>query len=86
MENFGPDQSVILLVEDREDDVMLIRRAFEKAKVINPIQVATNGEQAISYLKGEGKYANRAEYLLCAVGLLAATLDNNPNGGGSFVL
>ena len=53
MEQFAPDQSVILLVEDREDDVMLIRRAFDKAKVINPLHVVTNGEEALSYLKGE---------------------------------
>src|SRR5437660_5264305 len=64
MHKLAPDQSVILLVEDREDDVVLIRRAFDKAKVINPIQVVSNGEEAIWYLKGEGKYANRAEYPL----------------------
>ena len=64
MHKLAPDQSVILLVEDREDDVVLIRRAFDKAKVINPIQVVSNGEEAFWYLKGEGKYANRAEYPL----------------------
>ena len=64
MERVAPDQSVILLVEDLADDVLLIRRAFEKAKVINPIHVVPNGEEAISYLNGSGKYANRAEYPL----------------------
>src|SRR6266851_6974044 len=28
---------LILLVEDREDDVFLVRRAFEKARLLNPL-------------------------------------------------
>ena len=59
-----PDQAVILLVEDRDDDVLLIRKAFERAGLDNPIQVVHDGEQAIEYLAGEGKFANRAEYPL----------------------
>jgi CheY-like chemotaxis protein len=58
------EQAVILLVEDQEDDVLLIKRAFAKANIANPMQVVGNGEEAIWYLKGEGKYANRAEYPL----------------------
>jgi CheY-like chemotaxis protein len=59
-----PDQAVILLAEDREDDIALIRKAFAKAFVLNPLQVVRDGEEAIAYLSGEGKYANRAEYPL----------------------
>src|ERR1700674_4968478 len=59
-----PDQALILLVEDREDDVLLVRRAFAKANVLNPMQVVRDGREAIAYLKGEGKYSNRAEYPL----------------------
>ena len=59
-----PDQAVILLVEDREDDVFLIRKAFERAGLSNPVQVVRDGEQAISYLAGERKFSNRAEYPL----------------------
>src|SRR2546421_955120 len=59
-----PDQAVILLVEDRPDDVLLIRRAFQKAYINNPLQVVRDGEEAIWYLRGEGKYQNRAEYPL----------------------
>jgi CheY-like chemotaxis protein len=58
------DHAVILLVEDREDDILLIRRAFEKAHVPNPVYVLRDGEEAISYLKGEGKFANREEHPL----------------------
>lgn len=52
----------ILLAEDNEDDVFLLRRAMTKARVINPLQVVPDGEQALSYLKGEGIYGDRKKY------------------------
>jgi CheY-like chemotaxis protein len=58
------EQSVILLVEDRGDDILLVQRAFARAKVVNPLFVVRSGEEAITYLQGEGKYSNRAEYPL----------------------
>jgi len=58
------DYAVILLAEDREDDIVLIRRAFAKGKVVNPLFIVRDGEEAISYLAGVGQYANRAEYPL----------------------
>jgi len=58
------EQAVILLAEDDEDYVLLIQRAFIQAKVPNPLHVVWNGEEAISYLKGNGKYSNRDEYPL----------------------
>jgi len=64
------DEAVILLAEDREDDIALILKAFSKAYVPNPLHVVRNGEEAIAYLKGEGKYANRAEYPLPELMLL----------------
>src|SRR5436190_591064 len=59
-----PDHAVILLAEDREDDVLLVRRAFAKAGIINPLHVVRDGEETISYLAGDGKYSNRAEFPL----------------------
>ena len=59
-----PDLAVILLADDSEDDVLLIRRAFKKGNIHNPVHVVRDGEEAISYLKGEGRYANRDEYPL----------------------
>src|SRR2546430_6989906 len=64
------DCEVILLAEDNENHVLLIRRAFEQASLVNPLHVVANGEEAINYLKGEGKYANRAEYPLPCLLLL----------------
>jgi CheY-like chemotaxis protein len=45
-------RSGILLVEDDPNDVFLMERAMSKAKIDLPIQVATNGEDAINYLSG----------------------------------
>ena len=58
------DQAVIMLAEDLEDDILLIRTAFRKGNILNPLQVVRDGEEAVAYLQGEGKYANRLEYPL----------------------
>jgi two-component system response regulator len=60
----------ILLVEDEPNDVFFMQQAMQKAGVVNPIQVASNGQQAIDYLKGAGKFANRAEFPLPCLVLL----------------
>lgn len=49
----------ILLVEDREDDIELALRAFQKSKVANEIAVVRDGEQALDYLFARGAYASR---------------------------
>jgi CheY-like chemotaxis protein len=41
----------LLHVEDDEDDVMFMALAAEDAGIINPIQVASDGQEAINYLK-----------------------------------
>lgn len=64
------EQALFLIVEDNEDHVLLIRRAFSKSKVLNPIQVVRTGEEAIEYLEGVGRFRNRAEFPLPAVVLL----------------
>ena len=74
---------VILLAEDNEDHVLLIRRAFKQAGLINPLQVVNDGEEAIAYLKGEGRFANRAEYPLPCLMLLDLKM---PNKNGFEVL
>src|SRR5262245_17680302 len=55
------DEAVILLAEDNENDVLMLRRAFKRANFLNPLHVVENGDETIAYLKGEGKYGNRAE-------------------------
>ena len=61
---------VILVAEDDEDYVLLIKQVFQKAHIPNPIHVVWNGEEAIAYLKGAGKYSNREEYPLPDIFLL----------------
>ena len=51
-------------MEDEENDVLFMRQAMQKAGVPNPIQVATDGQQAIDYFQGTGKFANREEFPL----------------------
>ena len=53
-----------MLAEDEEDYVLLIKHAFAKASIPNPLHVVWNGQEVISYLKGDGKYSNRDEYPL----------------------
>jgi two-component system response regulator len=50
---------IILLVEDRADDVELTLRAFEKANIANEIVVAGDGEDAINYLFATGRHSGR---------------------------
>jgi CheY-like chemotaxis protein len=59
-----PEHAVILLAEDREDDIKIVRRPSQQAHLVNPLQVVRHGEEAIDYLSGNGKYANRCEYPL----------------------
>ena len=53
---------IILLVEDNEDDVFLTERAFAQAGCTNLLRVVMDGEEAVNYLAGEGKFADRAEH------------------------
>jgi CheY-like chemotaxis protein len=39
-----------------------MRRALEKAHLLNPIQVVSDGVEAIQYLGGEGIYADRQQH------------------------
>src|SRR5689334_9365203 len=65
-----PNYEVILLAEDNEDHVLLTKRAFRMAGLLNPVVTVENGEEAIAYLKGEGKFANRSEFPLPTLLLL----------------
>lgn len=48
----------ILLVEDNEGDIILTLQAMKKADISNSIDVVKDGEEALQYLRKEGKYAN----------------------------
>ena len=62
--------NTILQVEDDPNDVFFFQHAMTEVGVTNPIQVATNGQQAIDYLKGAGKFADRKTFPLPCLVLL----------------
>jgi CheY-like chemotaxis protein len=52
----------ILVVEDDANDQFLLTRGFKKIGVTTPIHLVGNGLEAIAYMMGEGKFANRDEF------------------------
>jgi CheY-like chemotaxis protein len=64
-----PGRAEILLVEDSEDEVFLIRRALRRAGMNAPY-VVRSGESAVAYLSGTGLYSSRQDFPQPAVVLL----------------
>jgi CheY-like chemotaxis protein len=54
----------ILLVEDDEVDVMNVRRAFERNRILNPLYVASDGIEALEALRSNTVPADRRMVLL----------------------
>ena len=52
-------EDTILLVEDREDDIILILEALKECRIMNKIVIAKDGEEALDYLFARGKYTDR---------------------------
>lgn len=49
----------ILMVDDNDDDIILIREAMDDAGMLNVIEVVYDGEQAMEYLRGQGPYLGK---------------------------
>ncbi len=49
----------ILLVDDNWSDIDLAKRAFDKAKILNPLIITESGEEALNYLFCQGPYEQR---------------------------
>jgi len=75
--------AAILLVEDNEDDVFLMKRAVHAAGIVNPLHIVEDGQQAIDYLSGNGVFAARDKYPVPAIVFLDLKL---PIKGGLQVL
>ncbi|MEM8722554.1 MAG: response regulator [Cyanobacteria bacterium P01_G01_bin.39] len=73
----------ILLVEDDYNDILLIKRAFRKAKVQQPLMIVSDGDEAVSYLSRTGKYADEQKYSIPTLILLDLKL---PRRSGLEVL
>jgi CheY-like chemotaxis protein len=61
------EEKVILLVEDNEDDVFLMRRALRAAGVKNRLLVVEDGQEATDYLSGLGQFADRTQHPIPAL-------------------
>lgn len=76
-------EDTILLVEDNPKDVLLMRRALKKAKILNPLQCVSDGDEAVLYLSGQAPYNDRERYPLPVLILLDLKL---PRRSGAEVL
>lgn len=77
------ERSAILVAEDDENDICLIKRAFHQAQFENPVKVVRNGEEAIAYLRGDPPFADRLANPAPALLLLDLKM---PGKGGFEVL
>jgi CheY-like chemotaxis protein len=59
-----PEDAIILLIDDDENDIVLAKRALSNAQITNPLYVLQDGEEATQYLEGVGRYANRDDFPL----------------------
>jgi len=75
--------SSILLVEDNPDDAELVRYAFEKAGIQNPLALITDGDAAVDYLGRTGAHAHLIDHPLPELILLDLKL---PRRSGFEVL
>jgi CheY-like chemotaxis protein len=63
-------ETTILLVEDSAEDCEAVRGALHEAGIKSRLCVVEDGDHAISYLCGEGRYANRSRFPFPSVMLL----------------
>jgi two-component system response regulator len=63
-------EKMILLVEDNPNDEELTLRALRKANIANEVAIARDGQEALDFLFGTGKYAGRELPTMPAVVLL----------------
>ena len=68
------DGKIILLVEDNANDVLLTERALKKSHILNQLVVASDGEEALDYLFGTEKGAERDMNMMPEVILLDINL------------
>ena len=54
--------STIMVVDDDPNDLIFIERAFRSIGVTSPIHTVSGGLEAIAYMMGEGKFADRETY------------------------
>src|SRR5580658_1558262 len=58
------EMKTVLLAEDSEDDIFVMKMACKRTGIPHLLQVVTDGDMAIDYLSGNGIYADRTAYPL----------------------
>ena len=74
---------IVLIVDDSENDMLLMRTVFGRAGFTQPLRFARDGEHAMAYLRGDSVYRDRKQYPLPTVMLLDL---NMPRKNGFEVL
>ncbi len=64
------NEKFVLLVEDNEDDIVLTRAAFQRCQVPNELIAVYDGREALDFIFGQGKYANRDTSQIPAIVIL----------------
>lgn len=77
------ENPTILVVDDDDCASTLVSTVFERAGLVQPLQFARDGVEAIAYLSGEGVFADRTQYPMPTVMLLDL---NMPRKNGFEVL
>jgi len=52
----------LLMADDNEDDIILFGRAMRRAGVRAEAHFVADGEQALAYLRGEGRFSDRKQF------------------------
>jgi CheY-like chemotaxis protein len=76
-------EPIVLLVDDSANDAQLMRIAFERAGFAHPLHHVFDGDEAIAYLQGTGRYTDRTQFPLPNVVLMDL---NMPRKNGFEVL
>ena len=77
------ENPTVLLVDDDDYGVRLMQIVFERAGFAQPLQAATNGDEAVAYLEGSGRFLDRARFPMPSIVLLDL---NMPGRSGLEVL
>ena len=58
----APPIKTVLLVEDNEIDIFMMKRACQRSGIPHQLQIVTDGEMAIDYLSGKNAYGDRVAH------------------------
>ena len=68
------ESCIVLYVEDEEVDRFLMQRVFGKVGLADALRMVNDGQAAMDYLSGTGRYADREQHPLPSVVLLDLNL------------